>query len=130
MMVLQMKSNSTCVKEVEKYVRQLFDQFGLDVELYPNILISLTEAVNNAVQHGNCYDVTKHVRVCTEKYGRYVHCEISDEGRGFDPNVLPDPTAPENVEKPGGRGVFLMRQLSDSISFKDNGRTVELKFYL
>lgn len=129
MMVLQLKSNSTCISELEKYVRQLFDQFGLDTELYPNILISLTEAVNNAVQHGNCNDVSKLVHIRTEKYARYVYCEISDEGRGFDPEVLPDPTTDENVENPGGRGVFLMRQLSDSISFKDNGSTVELKFY-
>ena len=128
-MVLQLKSNSTCISELENYVRQLFEQFGLDTELYPNILISLTEAVNNAVQHGNCNDVSKLVRVRAEKYARYVHCEISDEGRGFDPEVLPDPTTDENVENPGGRGVFLMRQLSDSISFKDNGSTVELKFY-
>ncbi len=130
MMVLQLKSSSTCIAEVEKYVRQLFEQFRLNPELYPNILISLTEAVNNAVQHGNCNDVSKVVCVRTQKHAQYIHCEISDEGRGFDPDVLPDPTSPENVENPGGRGVFLMRQLSDSLCFKDNGSTVELKFYL
>jgi serine/threonine-protein kinase RsbW len=116
------------VNEVEQYVRQLFDQFGLDPELYPNILISLTEAVNNAVQHGNRNDVTKMVCVRSEKYKQILHCEVSDEGGGFNPESLPDPTDPENIEKPGGRGVFLMRQLSDSIRFKDNGSTVELEF--
>ena len=127
---MKLKSSSTCISEVEKYVRLLFDQFGLDPELYPNILISITEAVNNAVQHGNRNDISKVVCVKSEKVKRILHCEISDEGGGFDPNALPDPTAPENVEKPGGRGVFLMRQLSDSIRFKDNGSTVELEFYL
>ncbi len=129
-MVLRLKSSSTCVSEVEQYVRQLFEQFGLDPELYPNILISLTEAVNNAVQHGNHNDVTKVVCVRAEKNKEILHCEISDEGGGFDPAILPDPTAPENIEKPGGRGVFLMRQLSDNIRFKDNGSTVELEFHL
>ena len=129
-MVLQLESNSSCISEVEKYVRQLFEHFGIDTELYPNILISITEAVNNAVQHGNCNDRTKVVFVRAHKNQRILCCEISDEGRGFDPSLLPDPTAPENVEKPGGRGVFLMRQLSDRVRFKDNGSTVELEFYL
>ena len=129
-MVLRLKSNATCITEVEKYVRQLFEQFGLDPELYPNILISLTEAVNNAVQHGNRNDMSKVVCVKTQKVKHTLHCEISDEGGGFDPASLPDPTAPENIENPGGRGVFLMRQLSDRIRFKDNGSTVELEFYL
>jgi len=129
-MVLQLESNSSCISEVEKYVRQLFEHFGLDTELYPNILISITEAVNNAVQHGNCNDRTKVVCVRSHKNQSILCCEISDEGRGFDPSILPDPTAPENVEKPGGRGVFLMRQLSDRVRFKDNGSTVELEFYL
>lgn len=129
-MVLRLKSSSTCITEVEQYVRELFDQFGIDPELYPNILISLTEAVNNAVQHGNRNDITKIVCVRSEKNQEILHCEISDEGPGFDPASLPDPTNPDNVEKPGGRGVFLMRQLSDRIHFKDNGSTVELDFYL
>lgn len=129
-MILRLKSSSTCITEVEQYVRDLFDQFGIDPELYPNILISLTEAVNNAVQHGNRNDVTKVVCVRSEKNQEILHCEISDEGPGFDPTSLPDPTNPDNVEKPGGRGVFLMRQLSDRIQFKDNGSTVELDFYL
>lgn len=126
--MLQLRSNPTCIAEVEQYVRQLFDKYGLDTELYPNILISLTEAVNNAVQHGNHNDVTKIVCVRSEKFKHILHCEISDEGPGFDPDKLPDPTDPDNIENPGGRGVFLMRQLSDNVRFKDNGSTVELEF--
>ncbi|HLF64057.1 MAG TPA: ATP-binding protein [Saprospiraceae bacterium] len=129
-MVLRLKSSSTCISEVEQYVRKLFEQYGIDPELYPNILISLTEAVNNAIQHGNRNDITKVVCVRSKKNNQVLCCEISDEGPGFDPASLPDPTDPENIEKPGGRGVFLMRQLSDSIRFKDNGSTVELEFYL
>jgi serine/threonine-protein kinase RsbW len=129
-MVLRLRSSATCISEVEQFVRQVFDRYGLDPELYPNILISLTEAVNNAVQHGNRNDATKIVCVRTRKIRDMLCCQVSDEGRGFDPGVLPDPTAPENLEQPGGRGVFLMRQLSDQIEFKDNGSTVELIFHL
>jgi serine/threonine-protein kinase RsbW len=111
-------------------VHLLFDKYGIDPELYPNILISLTEAVNNAIQHGNQNDVSKVVSVSCDKVQTVLYCEISDEGPGFDPNALPDPTAPENLEKPGGRGVFLMRQLSDRVFYKNNGSTVTLEFNL
>jgi serine/threonine-protein kinase RsbW len=129
-MELQLQSSPSCIREVEQSLRTLFERFALDPALYPNILISLTEAVNNAVEHGNCNDVSKRVCVRIDKRKEVLRCRISDEGIGFDPQVLPDPTNPENIENPGGRGVFLMRQLSDKIHFKDNGSTVELVFRL
>jgi len=129
-MELQLQSSPSCIREVEQTLRVLFERFALDPELYPNILISLTEAVNNAVEHGNCNDVSKTVSVRIDKRREVLRCQISDEGIGFDPGRLPDPTEPDNIENPGGRGVFLMRQLSDKIQFKDNGSTVELVFHL
>jgi serine/threonine-protein kinase RsbW len=55
---------------------------------------------------------------------------VKDEGRGFNYENLPDPTAPENLEKIGGRGIFLMKHLSDEVQFKEQGRIVELSFYM
>ena len=55
---------------------------------------------------------------------------VKDEGKGFNYEQLPDPTSPENLEKPGGRGIFLMKHLSDEVQFKENGRVVELSFYM
>ena len=127
---LQLCSGPECIREVEDCLRQLFNDLALDPTLYPNILISLTEAVNNAVEHGNLNDKSKMVCVRLNKQNKVLRCEISDEGRGFDPASVPDPTIDENIEKPGGRGVFLMRELSDKIAFKDNGSTVELIFHL
>ncbi len=128
-MVLELKSHGSCIAELEQFVRNIFDRYAIDQELYPNILISLTEAVNNAFQHGNANDLSKQVCVRTNRNNRVLCFRITDEGPGFDPEQLPDPTAPENVEKPGGRGVFLMRQLCDRVRFTDNGSTVELFFY-
>ena len=127
---LQLQSSPECILEVEQCLRQLFKDLSLDPVVYSNILISLTEAVNNAVEHGNCNDRSKTVCVKLNKQQEVLRCEISDEGCGFDPSNLPDPTIDENVEKPGGRGVFLMRELSDQIEFRDNGSTVELIFHL
>lgn len=92
------------------------------------MLISLTEAVNNAIIHGNKADAKKFVKInCKEKTHEVV-IRISDEGTGFNPLEIKDPTLPENIAECGGRGVFIMRELADQLVFLDDGRTVELHF--
>jgi serine/threonine-protein kinase RsbW len=86
----------------------------------------LTEAVNNAMAHGNRYDDQKKIIVSYQKKARKIHLFISDEGTGFDPHKIPDPTKEDRIEMEGGRGVFLMKQLSDEVHFHDQGRTVQL----
>lgn len=126
--VIRLRSERDCIVELETYVKSVFDKYGLSPDFYPNILISLTEAVNNAVRHGNLNDRHKIVRVEISKSNRTLRCIISDEGPGFDYENVPDPTTPENIENEGGRGVFLMRQLADNVEFTDNGSTVEMEF--
>lgn len=99
---------------------------NLDPNLYPNILISLTEAVNNAMQHGNQFDDQKKILVSCRTHAHQIRLIISDEGSGFDPVNIPDPTNSDHIEVEGGRGVFLMKQLTDELHFLDHGRTVEL----
>lgn len=107
-------------------MQRLVTRLNLDPNLYPNILISLTEAVNNAMQHGNRYDDNKNIVVECKERPRQLFLSISDEGSGFDPRKIPDPTSSERIEEEGGRGVFLMKQLTDEIHFLNHGRTVEL----
>lgn len=128
--MLKLTSKPGCICEVEKYVRKLTSKYQISQELYPNILISLTEAVNNAIRHGNRSDEEKLVQIGYKKKKDCLRFTISDEGAGFDYQKLPDPTAPGNVIKCGGRGVFLMRELSDDVCYQDNGSTVELTFRL
>jgi len=97
-------------------------------EHYGNVLIAMTEGVNNAIVHGNKLDAEKSVTVACAIDEKSLVFRISDEGPGFDYDNLPDPTAPENIEKPHGRGVFLMRHLADECAFEDDGRIVELTF--
>lgn len=129
-MNLRIHSSSQSIADLEIYVKGLFVKYELEHDLYPNILISLTEAVNNAIKHGNRSDQTKVVYVETRKRIDRVCCIITDEGKGFDHQSLPDPTTPDNIEKIGGRGVFLMQQLSDHIKFLNNGSTVEMQFMI
>ena len=104
------------------------EKFDVAPEIYGNILISLTEAVTNAIVHGNDKDMSKKVKVKMEKEAKKLTFKVTDEGTGFDFSMLPDPTAPENLLKIGGRGVFMMKQLSDMVVFSDNGSTVEMIF--
>ena len=97
---------------------------------YGNILIALTEAVNNAITHGNKLDPNKKVNLNMETTTEKVEFTIIDEGPGFNYNDIPDPTLPENLEKLSGRGIFLMKSLADEVDFENNGAIIKLKFSL
>ncbi len=127
--MLKLASCSDSIFELEQFVQVLSKRYDICPDRYPDILISLTEAVNNAIIHGNGENRSKNVvidHVYRKNQGLTI--EISDEGSGFDYKSIPDPTKLENLEKTGGRGVFLMHQLSDRIKFANNGRTVIINF--
>lgn len=125
---LRISSKTENISLVEGLVDDICDKHKINEDYYGNILIALTEAVTNAILHGNKGDVHKFVDVSYFNQDKELCFVIKDEGPGFDVNALPDPTAPENIEKPTGRGVFLMRNLADKIEFEDSGRTVKLYF--
>jgi len=128
--MLRLSSDPKNVSNVETFVERIAQKYRIAPDLYGNILISLTEAVNNAITHGNESDCSKTVEVKLKEDKNALSFQVTDEGRGFDYQNLPDPTSPENLTRIGGRGVFLMHQLSDRIDFQDNGSTVEMRFDL
>ena len=91
-----------------------------------NFRVGLTEALSNAMLYGNADDPQKRVRVEVTLAGGQLKARVTDQGRGFDPGAVPDPTRPENLDKANGRGLFLMRQLLDEVSFNDRGNEVTL----
>ncbi len=94
------------------------------------VKLALEEALTNAMRHGNALDSSLEVDVRIEAGPAKVILDIHDEGKGFDFQNLPDPTTKSNVDKPSGRGVFLMRRLMDKIEFYDSGSGVKLiKFF-
>lgn len=128
--VMQLSSSQDSIMLVEKILQDLCAPYYVNEDIYGNMLVALTEAVTNAIQHGNKFDTTKKVILSCEGANDGLQFTITDQGSGFDPNVVPDPTSPENIEKPNGRGVFLMKHLADGVSYDDNGRTVKLDFKL
>ena len=127
-LVLRIKSRPDEIKTLESFVLSLKVKCKLSQETHDNILISLTEAVNNAIIHGNKKDQKKYVNIDCINGKTKIVIRISDEGPGFNPHNVADPTLIENRDCCGGRGVFIMKQLSDSIQFLDEGRTVEMHF--
>lgn len=113
---------------VEKFIDNVCEENKVNQDYYGNILIALTEAVNNAIFHGNSSDPKKNVTVSCKQGSHCLAFTVEDQGKGFDFGTLPDPTDPANIENPNGRGVFLMRHLADKVEFYDNGRRVELTF--
>jgi serine/threonine-protein kinase RsbW len=114
--------------QIEKLIDSVCENCHISEDNYGNILIALTEAVNNAIVHGNKEDTSKKVTLTYEVTNNEVSFVVKDEGCGFDINQVPDPTLPENINKLSGRGVFLMNSLADEVLFEENGTIVILRF--
>lgn len=127
---IQIPSLTENIRIIESFIDNAKEKFSLNDDIYGNIMIAVTESVTNAIKHGNSGDKNKNVHLSLIIQDSQIIFTIRDEGEGFDYTTLPDPTSPENIDKPGGRGIFLMKHLCDEVSFKDDGRIVELSFYL
>ena len=127
---LSLSSETKSLLILEKWINKLCETHSISSEKYGNIIIAVTEAVNNAIIHGNLNVISKKTVVSYDISEKTLSFFIRDEGVGFDFNNLPDPTDPENIETPDGRGIFLMRHLSDDVIFHNEGSFVEISFNL
>jgi serine/threonine-protein kinase RsbW len=118
------------IQVIESFIDNAKEDFAINDDMYGNIMISVTECISNAIVHGNQNDAQKMVHLELQTTPGLLLCVIEDEGAGFDFNSLADPTEPENIEKPGGRGIFLMRNLSDEVKFELGGKKTLLSFYM
>jgi len=127
---IEIPSLSENIRIIESFIDNAKEKFNLNDDIYGNIMISITESVNNAIIHGNGSNKSKNVKITLLLDEGIIKFKVEDEGNGFNYTNLPDPTAPENIAKPGGRGIFLMKNLADEVTFLDDGRVVELSFYM
>lgn len=127
---IEVDSTINNLTKVEAFVDDVCLEMNVRDESYGNVLIAVTEAFNNAVQHGNKGKSKCKVLVKAFEDAGHIKLAVKDEGDGFDYKNLPDPTAPENLEKENGRGVFLMKSLADEVEFEEKGALVILSFKL
>jgi serine/threonine-protein kinase RsbW len=127
---LVIQSRPEEIARVEEFIEALNDTFQFRDDVYGNILVAVTEAVNNGIIHGNLEDESKTVTIESKMITPYLmEIVVKDEGDGFDPVASDfDPTDPENLLKESGRGLFVMQHLADSITYSDNGTAVHLQF--
>lgn len=116
------------IRIIENAIDEITVTLGINQDNYGKILVATLEAVNNAITHGNKADPQKFVEVELSYRNNQIIITVSDEGQGFNPSAIPDPTKPENIEELSGRGVFLMTKLADTIAFNDKGNIVTMKF--
>lgn len=125
---LSIESDLKSVSKVERFVEKLQEVFGLSKEMYGNVALSVLEATNNAILHGNKENLLKKVKLVAIRNTRKIIVTVEDEGEGFDFSVIPDPTTQEGIRKESGRGVYLISKLTDELLFDKNGAKVVMVF--
>ena len=117
---------SACRRLLDDTLRQLETLHWSRRDIFA-VQLAVSEALDNAISHGNLSDETKRVRFCCRLSPEKIHVEIADEGHGFDPDGLPDPTLPDHLGCPHGRGVMLMRAFMSRVKFCKHGSHVVLE---
>ena len=126
-LILELPTDVSTIQHAVEYVMRACPTCPEDGgRLNLNFRVGLTEALSNAMLYGNAHDPSKRVLVEVSLERGRVRARVTDQGRGFDPTAVPDPTTAENITKPCGRGLFLMRELLDEVSFNDQGNQVTL----
>lgn len=118
------------MEKLESFVNNLQEEFSFSDEQYSRILLPLSEAVSNAIVHGNNQDPEKKVIIASRYNNDSLIISVSDEGPGFDASSLPDPLKEENLLNEGGRGVYLIKEYADKVSYSDEGAKVTMHFIL
>ena len=125
---IQIESKIGSLRIVEKVIDDIFGNIGMSQDNYGKILVSSLEAVNNAITHGNKSDPLKTVDIEIAFTNNLLAITVTDEGSGFRPEEVPDPTLSENIEELNGRGIFLMSNLADEIFYNEKGNIVTMTF--
>lgn len=127
---LIISSEISNIVKVESFIESFTDCFSLPANLYGKVSLSVIEGVNNAILSGNKQQFNKLVKLTAWLESDSFSVSIEDEGEGFDYNNIPDPTLPDNIGKVAGRGLYLMKTLSDELIFENNGSKVTMVFKL
>jgi len=114
---LEIESNAKNLITVEEFVNYFAVDLNITADKIQGLLLSVTEASTNAIVHGNKSDETKVVTIDATKVDNQLIISVKDQGKGFDPSKIPDPTETDNLLKDSGRGIYLMRVYMDDLKF-------------
>ncbi len=125
---LKIRSDISEIHEVEKFIENICDYYNINNSYFGNIIVAVSEAVENSIIHGNKQDSSKTIHICFEANKKGIVFTIEDEGEGFDFENIPDPTDVQNNAEKKGTGIFLIKTLTDEALFLNKGRKVQLQF--
>ena len=125
---LVLNSSFEEMEKLEPFVTQLQQWTSFGEELHDRLLLTLSEAVNNAIIHGNNQQRHKKITVFAIHKEHHLQISVEDEGNGFDPTKLPDPLKEENLLNEGGRGIYLIKQYADDVRFSKKGSKIIMEF--
>lgn len=120
-------NDSHLLKEESKKLIGLLKDKGINEDIVFDIHVGFEEALRNAMIHGNKLDINKKVTVDIKLTDKDVTICVQDEGEGFDPKKIPDPTLDENLLNEGGRGVYLITHLMDEVEYLNGGRSIVMR---
>jgi serine/threonine-protein kinase RsbW len=125
LVTLRLPSEVDCIEEaVELVTRHCLAGQNATPRIRFRLRVVLSEALSNAIVRGNCEDLTKYVQVRVELVPELIRVSVTDEGPGFDPNAVPEPIRPEQLDEARGRGLYLIRKLVDSVQFNEQGNSI------
>jgi serine/threonine-protein kinase RsbW len=123
---ITIESSAEQVHGIQRAVHDAMARCGFDDDECFAVKLAVEESVINAMKHGNKFQKERKVRVCFEVDAEKVVIKVKDEGVGFNPETVPDPTCDENLAKPNGRGIMLMRAYMDDIRYSECGTEVTM----
>jgi len=117
------KSDPKVLPRIEEFFLNTLRGVNLPEEKFQKLVLAISEAASNAIKHGNKSDPEKYVNTVIKIYSDKVEIILTDEGKGFNPNTVPDPTSTENIMKESGRGIHIMKAFVDELKyyFTDRG---------
>lgn len=124
---LVINSDVTELKKVEGFMADIFRKFNLEMNSFNKVYLCVSEAVINSIKHGNQNDKRKNVSIEVTYDIPEICITIEDEGNGFDLNQITDPTSKKNLKNESGRGIFIIRKLTNKIEFNEKGNRIYFK---
>ncbi|HSH46111.1 MAG TPA: ATP-binding protein [Longimicrobiales bacterium] len=128
--VLELPNDLGAIERSVEFLLERSRRLGFDdSRLRLNLRVGVAEALANAMLYGNARDPSKHVKLEAWLEPEQIRIRVTDQGSGFDPAAIPDPTLPGNRSRTRGRGVFLIHQLMDRVEFNDRGNSIDMFLY-
>lgn len=125
--LLVIKSDISELEKVKNFIVEIFKEYDLAQKYFNKIYVCVSEAVVNSIKHGNKNDENKTVSIGIDCDLKEINVLIEDEGEGFDIKKVKDPTLRENIKNESGRGIFIIKNLSDKLEYNDKGNCIQFK---